>query len=275
MRLTVMVDNNTNKRNLKAEAGLSFYIEDGATKILFDTGESALFIENAAKIGLNLGQLDYIVLSHGHFDHSGGLKSLLSLYTTSGQASRSKPIFLAHPLVFSRRVRDNLELGCEVAEAELENVFSVHKSNASVWITENLVFLGEIDRNLKFEGNKPIGQIFQNGCAVPDYICDDTALAFKSEQGLVIITGCSHSGICNIVEQAKQVCKDDRILAIIGGFHLKTAFQEQLKGTISYLKQAQVNKLYAGHCTDQLSKIALAELGNLGEVFVGLSLEYE
>jgi 7,8-dihydropterin-6-yl-methyl-4-(beta-D-ribofuranosyl)aminobenzene 5'-phosphate synthase len=274
LKLTVLVNNNTTMRNLKAEDGLSLYIEDHGTKILFDTGCSALFLENAHKLGINLWATKYIVLSHGHYDHTWGLKHLLKLYDSSGMPT-TKPILLTHPLSFRRRTKDNKELGCNVTEAELAESITVHKSNSPVWLTKQLVFLGEIKRKFSYEGNHTIGQIIKNGnVEADDTIDDDTALAYKSSQGIVIITGCSHSGICNIVEQAKEICHDDRILAIIGGFHLRKPSSEQLSSTIAYLKQANIKNLYACHCTDQPSCIALAQLGNLCEVTVGLTLQF-
>ncbi|MBP2655719.1 MAG: beta-lactamase domain protein [Firmicutes bacterium] len=274
MRLTVLVDNNTTRRNLKAEAGLSIYIEDQATKVLFDTGESALFMENADKLGINLGEANYIVLSHGHYDHSWGLKYLLNLYNNTAGEPIAKSVLLTHPGAFNRRVENDVELGCDIKEADLEEFFTIHKSSEPVWISERLVFLGEINRKFTFEGSHAIGQIVENDIAEADFMADDTAIVYKARQGLVIITGCSHSGICNIVEQAKRICDDERVLAIIGGLHLKNKYQEQLRGTLKYLKQAEVQTLYACHCTDQASRIALAELGNLCEVMVGLTLEF-
>jgi 7,8-dihydropterin-6-yl-methyl-4-(beta-D-ribofuranosyl)aminobenzene 5'-phosphate synthase len=273
MKLTILVDNTTNTQDLKAEAGFSLYIEDQSTNILFDTGCSALFMENAHKLSIDLSKAQYIVLSHGHYDHTWGLKHLLNMYQNVNTLP-TKPILLTHPLSFNQRTRDTTELGCNVTEAELIDFFSIHKSKDPVWITDKLVFLGEIERKFSYEGNHTIGQIIKNGIAVADSMEDDTALAYKSSQGLVIITGCSHSGICNIVEEAKQICQDDRVLAIIGGLHLRKPPTEQLSGTIAYLQEANVKQLYACHCTDQPSRIALAQLGNLQETTVGLILEY-
>jgi 7,8-dihydropterin-6-yl-methyl-4-(beta-D-ribofuranosyl)aminobenzene 5'-phosphate synthase len=199
---------------------------------------------------------------------------LNSLCLTVSGTPPTKPILLTYPLAFRRRTKGNEELGCNVTEAELAESFTVYKSNSPVWLTKKLVFLGEIERKFSYEGNHTIGQVINNGIVEADSINDDTALAYKSSQGIVIITGCSHSGICNIVEQAKKICQDDRILAIIGDFHLRKPSAEQLNSTIAYLKKANIKTLYACHCTDQASCIALAQLGNLCEVTVGLTLQF-
>lgn len=274
MKLTVLVDNTTNIRDLKAEAGFSLYIEDRGTSILFDTGSSPLFLENAHKLGIDIWKADWIVLSHGHYDHTWGLRHLLNMYQTTSPSPVIKPMLLTHPLSFNHRSKDTKEMGCNVTEGELADFFSIHKSKDPVWITNKLVFLGEIERKFSYEGNHTIGEIIKNGMPVPDFMEDDTALAYKSDQGLIIITGCSHSGVCNIIEQAKKICQDDRILAIIGGLHLRKPPAEQLSSTIDYLRKANVEKLYACHCTDQPSRISLAQLGNLQETSVGLTLEY-
>lgn len=274
MKITFLVDNTTNTRGLKAESGFSLYIEDQSTSILFDTGSSDLFLENAHKLGINLSKIRYVILSHGHYDHTWGLKHLAHIYRKTNSTPMIKPILLTHPLSFNQRTKEGKEMGCNIKEAELMYSFSIYKSKDPVWITNKLVFLGEIERNFSYEGNHTIGQISKDGVLVPDSMEDDTAIVYKSSQGLVIITGCSHSGICNIVEQAKKICQDDRILSIIGGLHLRKPTIEQLSGTIAYLQQANIQQLYACHCTDQPSRIALAQLGNLEETTVGLTLEY-
>jgi len=109
----------------------------------------------------------------------------------------------------------------------------------------------------------------------PDYLYDDTALAYKSSQSLGIITGCSHSGICNIVEQAKKLCKEERVIDIVGGLHLLDPSEKQMKGTLEYMKKLNPKQVHACHCTDLNSKIALSKVVDLKEVGVGLVLEYE
>ena len=114
----------------------------------------------------------------------------------------------------------------------------------------------------------------QGGREVDDFLLDDTALAYKSPKGLVIITGCSHSGICNIVEYARKVCGDGRVVDITGGFHLLDPNREQLQGTMAYFEALNPNCVHACHCTDLASKIALSGVVPVKEVGVGLALEY-
>ncbi len=141
-------------------------------------------------------------------------------------------------------------------------------------MTERLLFLGEIERGNDFEAKRPIGRVVVGREEQPDYLLDDTALAYQSPEGLIIITGCSHAGICNIVEHAKRRCGDDRIIDIIGGFHLLEPSAEQLEGTVAYMRSLEPGSVHACHCTDLSSKIALSKVVNLKEVGVGLALGY-
>jgi 7,8-dihydropterin-6-yl-methyl-4-(beta-D-ribofuranosyl)aminobenzene 5'-phosphate synthase len=138
---------------------------------------------------------------------------------------------------------------------------------------DNLIFLGEIPRLNDFEGKITFGK--KDGEQEADTVIEDSAIVAKTKDGLVIITGCSHSGICNIIEYARVITGDDRILDIVGGFHLQNPSQDQLEGTIAYFKDLDSKTVHACHCTDLASKIALSKVCNIKEVGVGLSLEYK
>lgn len=279
MKLTVLVDNNTIiDRYFLAEPGISLYIEQGGKRILLDVGYSDVFIKNAQKMNIDLRTLDYVVLSHGHLDHTWGLDPLVRLYTESNIEGlpHKRPTILAHPLAFFSKTIDDLkEVGSFISRDKLSKHFAIELSKNPVWLTDRLLFLSEIERKNDFEGKKPIGSIMKPSGEEPDYLYDDTALVYKSPQGLVIITGCSHSGICNIVEQAKKLCKEERVIDIVGGLHLLNPSKEQLRGTLEYMKKLNPKQMHACHCTDLNSKIALSKVVNLKEVGVGLVLEYE
>ena len=108
-----------------------------------------------------------------------------------------------------------------------------------------------------------------------DRVLDDSALVYQSQKGLVIITGCSHSGICNIIAHAQKVCKEDRVADIIGGFHLLNPTTDQLAGTLDFFKKLAPQAVHACHCTDLESKIALSRVADIREVGVGLTLQYD
>ncbi|WP_300464897.1 MBL fold metallo-hydrolase [Desulfobacula sp.] len=278
MKLTVLIDNNTLiDRYFLGEPGVSYLIEDEGKKILFDVGYSDAFIKNARKISIDLLDVDFVALSHGHLDHSWGLIPLIRLYTEGmiENLQAKKPTLVTHPLALSsRRIGDLPEIGSLLPEDKLSGYFNMELSREPVNLTERLVFLGEIEQTNEFEAKTPIGRIMDNKIEKDDFIVDDSALAYKSSAGLVIITGCSHAGICNIVEYARKVCKDERVVDIVGGFHLLDPSDEQLEGTVRYMESLCPGSVHACHCTDLKSKIALSKVVDLKEVGVGMMLKY-
>ena len=227
---------------------------------------------NARKMGLAIADVDLIVFSHGHNDHTWGIKYLVEQELKN---KSNKPKLVAHPHVFDVKICDGEEIGIGVSKDALSQTMDVILTEEPLWISNNLVFLGEIERTNKFENTNPIGKRIINGSIKDDFLMDDSALVYKAKEGLVIITGCSHSGICNIIEYARKVCNEKRVLDIIGGFHLLSPDKEQIENTIDYLKKIKTRNVYASHCTDLKSKIRLSHVVNIQEVGVGLSLEYE
>ncbi|MBU0504510.1 MBL fold metallo-hydrolase [bacterium] len=279
MKLTVLVDNNTLiDRYLLGEPALAIYIEDVNYKILFDVGYSDVFIKNSHKLNIDLYNLDYIVISHSHLDHTWGLESLIRRFTEARYENITfkKPTIITHPKTFLTREFDNYgEIGSMISEEKLSQHFNISLTKEPYWLTENIVYLGQIPRKNSFEKQTPIGSIINpSGNKEIDFVTEDSALAFVSSKGLVVITGCSHSGICNIIEHAKHVCKTENVLDIIGGLHLLEPGQKQITSTIDYFSQLQPAFLHACHCTDMKSKIALSKVVNLQEVGVGMKLEY-
>lgn len=252
---------------------MSYFIQDDNYNILFDTGYSDVFIKNAYKMNIDINNINSIVISHGHNDHTWGLPFLIKHYSESTRYN--KPKLIAHPMTFLNKwVSDAEDIGSMVSEEKLKRHFEVNLSKNPVWLTDKVVFLGEIERKNDFENKLPIGKMEHSGGEIDDYVLDDSALVYRSAEGLVIITGCSHSGICNIIEYAKKVCSDDRIVDVIGGFHLLNPSREVITKTCEYMKQNNINKVHAGHCTDLKSKIELSKVTNIKEIGVGLTLEY-
>ncbi|MEN6610019.1 MAG: MBL fold metallo-hydrolase [Methanoregulaceae archaeon] len=280
MKLTVLIDNTTLiDQYYISEPGLSLYLEADGKKILFDTGFSGAFLPNAEQMQIPLHDLDYVVLSHGHSDHTWGLPNLIrhmTLKRISGMPV-SIPDLVTHPLTFSSRSMPDLpEVGSLISEERASRHFHIRLSREPVWLTENLVFLGEIDRRHDFEQANPNNRkiLFMDGREEQDYLLDDSALAYRTAEGLVIITGCSHAGICNIIDQASRICDDTRIVDIVGGLHLLTTREEQIRKTVEFLKIIRPRVLHACHCTSLTAKHALAHDLALAETGVGLTLVY-
>lgn len=267
MKLTVLVDNNTYiDQYYLGEPAVSYYIEDSGTNLLFDVGYSDIYVSNAEKMGVRLHALDSVILSHGHVDHTGGLP----FFPDIGKKCK----LIGHTQVLEKKWIDDLFIGSPLDARALEQRFDLQLRNGPVQVSENLLFLGEIERTIPFENKVPIGMRQQNGSWVDDYLPDDSALVYRDPKGLVIITGCSHAGICNIIEYAKKVTGDDRVHAVIGGFHLFDAESEQAKKTIEYLKQYRKTAMYPCHCTSFTVRAALAAEVQVIEVGVGLTITW-
>jgi len=232
--IKVLIENNSGKI-CNGEKGLSFYIEVEKKKILFDTGASSLFLENASKLHIGLEDTDYIVLSHGHWDHGNGLEYIKNMK------------LVCHPNCFIKRYRkkDNSYIGLPINLEEAKEKFELLLTEKPYEISKNIIFLGQIPRENDFESIKTDFRL-ENG--EDDYVFDDSALVIKSEKGLIIIPGCSHAGICNIIEYSKKITGIEKIYTLIGGLHLKD-IDTTTKRTIEYLKNQSIDKLYPVHCT--------------------------
>jgi len=277
MRLTVLTDNNTiTDQYFLGEPGISLFIEEVDQKILFDLGYSDIFISNASKMGIDVKNANSVIFSHGHLDHTWGLEHLIDYYKSAQhKKDNSGATIIAHPQVFCTKYFGDEQIGIRYEESELKKYFKIKLSQRPIWISERLVFLGQIPRCNDFENKEPIGTTVVNGKLQADFVLDDSALAYRSAKGLVIITGCSHSGICNIIEYAREICGNSRIAAVIGGMHLLEPSEEVMKHTLQYFEDIQPEAIYACHCTDLQSKIALSKVAEVKEVGVGLVLEYK
>ena len=267
MKLTVLVDNNTYiDQYYYGEPALSFYIEQGGKTILFDAAYSDVIVKNAQLMGVDLSGTDCLALSHGHEDHTVGLKYLNDIIKDNTQ-------LLCHPDCLLPKEWNGKDIGSPYSEEQIAHKYKYTPSAQPVEIAENLWFLGHIPRTFDHE-KSCIGRIYKDGVWKDDTLEDDTAFAYKTKDGLFIITGCSHSGICNICEWAKKVCGVDKINGIIGGFHLFDD-DEKLAKTVDYFVQNKIEKLYPCHCVSLVARHRMMEKLDVVEVAVGLQIEIE
>ena len=261
MKLTVLTDNAARiDVYCLAEPGVCYAVEDGGRHILFDTGYSDVYVRNAETLGLDLARTDAVVLSHGHDDHTGGLAAL--------PRTRTRPALYACPDVFAPRREGGVPIGSPLTREQAAERFDLRLSREPVWLTERLVFLGAIPRVWEFEPPEPVGEVFLEGVWQPDTVADDSALAYRGRDGLTVVTGCSHAGVCNVVEHAKRVCGEERVAGVIGGFHLMTA-SPRARRTAEYLAQYRGAKLRPSHCTCFAARAAIHRLAPVEEVCVG------
>jgi len=266
MKLQILVDNNTYiDEYFLGEPAVSYYIEE-EEKILFDVGYSDVFIKNAEKMAIDLNQISKIVLSHGHNDHTGGLV-FFNRYTDISQVE-----IIAHPCVFEKKYDNEMEIGSPLSLFEVEQKYALSLTKETLQLSSKLIFLGEIPSYNDFEERSVIGKRETDEDFVEDFVLEDTAIVYKSEKGLFIITGCSHSGICNIIEHAKKVCNETKIAGVLGGFHLFEV-NERLKKTIEYFKKSNITELYPCHCVSFQVKAEINKSIRVHEVGVGMKIE--
>lgn len=222
MEIAILCENTSSDVGCLAEWGFSTYITFEGTRTLFDMGYSDVYVQNGKKLGIDWGQTDSIVFSHFHNDHTRGLKF---------HPFQSKKTVVCHPDVLNKVPAEERLI--------LTQDFELRPSKKWVEYSPNLFFLGEIPRTTPFEG----------GGFEDDQMKDDSAIAIKTEKGVVVISGCSHAGICNICEYAKQVTGLP-LYGVIGGFHLFEEDRETIESTLAYFQREKPPHLYPMHCVD-------------------------
>ena len=245
------------KNSILAEHGFSVLVRVGRNEkvrtFLFDFGYSpggAAF--NARAMGLDLFPVEALVLSHGHSDHTGGLEELVAMI------GRKDLPLIVHPSVFrqQRYVRYNENTAFFFPEFSRERVTRagarILETRAPQALLDGTVlFLGEIERRTDFEKGFPIARYLDDGKETFDEIEDDTAVVINlHDRGLIILSGCAHSGIVNTIEHAIRLTGENRIHAVIGGFHLSgPLFEPIIERTIDEIKRLDPRYLVPTHCT--------------------------
>ncbi|MDA8174154.1 MAG: MBL fold metallo-hydrolase [Nitrospiraceae bacterium] len=221
-----------------AEHGFSALIECGGKKILLDTGATGVAVlHNLKLIGLQPEDIDMVVLSHGHNDHTGGLNLF------HGK-------IIAHPDAFVKRylvtpAGASFDLTCPV-QKNLKDRAQLEKG--PVMLAPGIWTTGEIERTHKWE-ELDLFRIRRENDMESDSIRDDQAVVISSGSGLAIIAGCSHAGIINTIEQAVRISGINEVYCVIGGFHLIGPGENKIERTIAELKRLKVKKIVPIHCT--------------------------
>ena len=255
IRITTLSEN-TGSIGLIGEWGLSILIEADGLRILFDTGQSFSVVHNARVLKVDLSKIDKLILSHGHFDHTGGLGEVLK--QTAGVD------IIGHPDVLNPKfaVLDDAEMsiGSPFDRKELEDMGArLNLTKEPVWLTDNIVTTGEIAMVTDYEQVDPDMFIKDKGTLQPDPLIDDLAMAIRTEFGLAIILGCAHRGIINIIRRLQELTGDYRIYCVIGGTHLLRATEERLTKTVADLRKTGIQRLGVSHCTGFEASCRLAK----------------
>jgi 7,8-dihydropterin-6-yl-methyl-4-(beta-D-ribofuranosyl)aminobenzene 5'-phosphate synthase len=268
MKFTFMCeDQGKNSTYLLGESSLSVLLEIQGRRILFDTGGHTLAY-NAKLLNVVLAETDLIVISHGHWDHTEGLREL-------AECPERIPVII-HPDCFretyvvydkypryiafqpDRLVRIAIDgeeraakyVGLPFRLHEMRRKFDVHLHRKPIRFAPSMVFLGSIPRRNNFEAQRQFTYEIADGELRRSSIPDDSAIVITTDKGLIVVTGCGHAGICNTVEYSMRVCRTNDVFAVVGGFHLLDVEPVVLDETIGYLKSRGVKVVYPCHCID-------------------------
>jgi len=256
-KITTLVENTVAQsgKKLIGEHGLSFYIETQNHKILFDTGQNLAISNNAQVLGIDLSLIDTVILSHGHYDHTGGLKSLL-------ECNRDFRLY-AHPDVFGQKVKGAEEnfkyIGIPVDKQFLEKKgIDIKLGRNPAQICPGIMTTGEIPLENDFEGLESVFYIKNENGVVADTLADDQAVILDTDKGVTALLGCSHRGVINTLTQVVRLTGKKRIHAILGGLHLGKASEAKLSKIMDHLRGFELEKMGVGHCTGTRAFLALA-----------------
>lgn len=276
-RITILCENTVQGLGFVGEHGFAALIETPGQNVLFDTGQGIGLIQNAFRLQKDLRDISKVVLSHGHVDHVGGLLALLGV--------KGACRITAHPDLFTERFwllplangeEKPLSIGVPWPEAYLAT-----RGAQFDWCREfsevapNVFVTGEVPRKSLFELGSPSFVVAGDGGWIPDPFLDDFSMVVKTSRGLVIVLGCAHAGMINILDHAVEKTGEKRIYAVLGGTHLGLSPAPQFDPTIEALKKFNVEMLAVSHCTGQGPVTRLAS--EFGEKFafgrVGFALE--
>lgn len=246
IRIRIIVDN-TAAEGLSAEHGFAAWIEAGEEKILFDTGKERAFMRNCEILGVDLATTTMLVLSHGHYDHAGGVADALAL---AGEAK-----VVLHPNAFTDRwsIRSGAAKPTMMPARSKAALLAlpperIVMTGGPTMVADGIGVTGSVPRLTAFED--PGGPFFLDTEGnLPDPILDDMSLWIETTDGLVVATGCCHSGIVNTLEHIIRFTGERRIAMLLGGFHLSTASAERMERTIDALAGYDIKRLVPCHCT--------------------------
>lgn len=262
VRITVLSENTSRREGLEAEYGLSMWVQADGSSILFDTGMAGSFSRNAGKLGIDLSLAIHLVLSHGHFDHTGGLAAALEMAPEALVHLHPDAVF---PKYLVGGTHQSLYIG--MPEAAVKAVKDRDSRCMFVTdvtrITDHVFLTGQIPRKTPFEKIVEPFALDAEG-RNPDVLPDDQAMWIETNSGLIVLLGCAHSGAVNTVEYIMEKSGRNDIRAIIGGMHLMSSDRDAIEKTARALEAWKPGLISPNHCTGD------AACSLIGERFSGV-----
>jgi len=267
IRITAVVEDTAGHVDVLAEHGLCLWIEAGGRRVMLDTSQGFVLNHNAERLGIDLATVDAVVLTHGHYDHTGALAAVLA-------AAGDVPVY-AHAMALEAkyaRMPDGSSRSIGIPEAGEHALHAdgrqLHLCAEPERIGDDIVVIGPVPRTNDFEDTG--GPFFlDEPCTQPDPLIDDQGLVLDGPSGLVVVMGCAHSGIVNVLEYVTGLFPNRPVAAVVGGMHLLRATPDRLARTVAVLRRLNVGRIVAGHCTGWRACCRLAR--EFGERFVPLN----
>jgi len=253
--ITILIEDSVSGPILKAEHGLAFWIDTGSHCILFDTGQSPLIMANANELKVDIDAVDTIALSHGHYDHCGGLADVLA-------NAADKVTVYAHPRALDPKYRRTLTgtraIGIPIhcRQALCESRCNLKTVTTPTEIAPGMFLTGEIPRSHPEEQSESGFCLDEQGRQADPFL-DDQALFLRTIAGTVVVLGCAHAGVINTLDYIRHLTEGQPLHAVLGGMHLHSASDERIAWTIKSLQQFSIARFYPLHCTGAKAAAAL------------------
>jgi len=247
MKFAFLIENKTDRDGIVAEHGLSIYIEAQGRKILFDTGASDLFIKNAEKMNVDLAAVEEVVISHGHYDHTGGVPAFCEI-------NKIAPIYVHENAFYENfsldengeRSMDSIpwtEHECAEIDPRIIRTSGVH------WIDENIAISGTVPGIEGYEPTATFYRILEDGSVIEDNMDHEQMLVIREPEGLYVFSGCSHRGVVPAIRYARDIFNGEKIAALVAGMHLYSADEEMRNKVVDQIIEEEIDIVMPVHCT--------------------------
>ena len=273
MRITTLIENHENPSDptLRAEHGLSFFIENQGHQVMSDVGQSVKFAENAQRLAINLTSVEALAISHHHYDHGGGLPWFFEQNTTGIVYLKETPAGMS--FVAGSFPEKHIGLDKSVVDAYSKRVRFISRNQE---VLPGFHLLTNIPRNHPKPGGDSRLKMKIGGETQPDNFAHELVTVLEQDNGVVILTGCAHNGVLNMIDATQKAFPGKSVLAVVGGFHLHREKEETIREIGQGLLEREIPAVYTGHCTGEDATDVLENIleGRLHRLYTGLEMVF-